>query len=220
MATTQDYINLIPSANQNQPNFIKTLSLDVSVQVRVQELLQSMIPLFNLDVAVGNQLDILGQWIGVSRVVNIPVTGIYFTWDGAYSVGWDFGIWQGSLTPVDITILPDDAYLTLLRAKIAANHWDGTTTDAYKIWDAIFPTITILIQDNQNMSYDLALVGGIVDSLTLALLTGGYLPLKPEGVLVNTYYVPVNPGPLFGWDLDSTYVQGWDTGSWAREVSP
>ncbi len=67
------------------------------------------------------------------------------------------------------------------------------------------------------MSYDLAFVGGIVDSLTLALILGGAIPLKPEGVRVNEVFTPANDGPLFGWDVDSSQLQGWDEGSWAYE---
>lgn len=219
MPTKTEYLNLITSAFRLKPKFTATVDANVSVPVRLQELLTSMIPVFDVDVAVGQQLDVIGQWVGVSRNVNIPIAGIYFSWDAPYTQGWDFGSWAPPDTPTSITTLPDDAYRTLIRARIAANQWDGTTTGAYAIWDQVFPQITILIIDRQDMSYDVALVGGIVDSLTLALLTGGYIPLKPEGVRVNQYFVPVNDGPLFGWDLDNEYVQGWDEGSWAREIS-
>jgi hypothetical protein len=108
----------------------------------------------------------------------------------------------------------------LIRAKIAANRWDGTIEGAYIIWDEIFPQFTILIQDNQNMTYALAVVGGIVDSLTLALLTGGYIPLKPEGVAVSYYYVSVDSDKVFGWDVDSSGLGGWDEAAWVREIEP
>ena len=195
------------------------ISSDVSVPVRIQDLLASMIPLFDVDLAVGEQLDIIGEWVGISRNVSIPITGVYFTWDGAPSLGWDYGVWPDPLNPAQITVLPDDSYRTLIRAKIAANKWDGTTDGAYLVWESVFPQLNILIQDHQDMSYALILVGGIVDSLTLALLTQGYIPLKPEGVRVSDYYVPVNTGPVFGWDIDNTYMTGWDDGSWAM-VAP
>lgn len=218
--TEADYLNLITSEYRDQPNFIAMISAGVAIPLRVQDLMKSMIPLFDVDIAVGDQLDIIGQWVGISRNVSIPISGVYFAWDGTANVGWDYGTWQPALAPTNVTSLPDDAYRTLIRAKIAANQWDGTTDGAYAIWDAVFPQFTILIQDNQDMSYDLAVVGGIVDSLTLALITGGYIPLKPEGVRVNEYYVSVDSGPVFAWDLDSTLLMGWETGSWAREFPP
>ena len=219
--TINDYLNLITSAFRQKPKFTATVALDVTVQVRVQDLLKSMIPLFDVDVAVGDQLDIIGKWVGISRniAVPIPATGVYFKWDGVDpNVGWDFGSWQDTNQPVDITSLPDDAYRTLIRAKIAANRWDGTTDGAYEIWGQVFPQFTILIQDNQNMTYALAIVGGTVDSLTLALLTGGYIPLRPEGVLVDYYYVSVDADKVFGWDVDSDVLGGWDEAAWVREI--
>lgn len=217
----QDYLDLITSAFQGKPNFTAVITALVSAPVQIQKVMQSMIPLFDVDVAVGDQLDVIGEWVGVSRNIAIPIAGVFFSWDGTNPfVGWDYGTWQPSSQPTDITSLPDDAYRTLIRAKIAANSWDGTTDGAYAIWDQVFPDSTILIQDNQDMTYDLAVVGGIIDSLTLALLTGGYIPLKPEGVLVAAYYVSVDAGPVFGWDVESVQLGGWDEGSWVREIAP
>jgi hypothetical protein len=200
------------------------ISADVSLPVQIQNLLTSMIPIFDLSLPpVGNQLDIIGQWVGISRSVNIPIEGIYFSWDGSFpSVGWDQGTWQPYNQPTAITLLPDDAYLTLILAKIAANNWDGTTNGAYEIWDNIFPTFTILIQDYQNMTYALAVIGGIVDSLTIALLTGGYIPLRPEGVEIVEYFVATDSNPAFAFDITmpSSSLGGWDSGSWLMEVFP
>lgn len=221
MSLVSDYLQLVTSAYQGKPNFMGVITAGVSVPVQVQNLLAAMIPLFDLDVAAGQQLDVIGIWVGVSRNVAIPISGVYFSWDSAdYTLGWEYGSWQPSNLPTDVTALPDDAYRTLIRAKIAANHWDGTTDGAYAIWEAIFPTTTILIQDHQNMSYDLAIIGGIIDSLTLALITGGYIPLKPEGVRVNVYYVSTDTNPAFAWDLETTLLAGWDEGSWLRELAP
>lgn len=219
--TIQDYLDLITSEYQNQPDFMATVEFLVAFPVRVQELLTAMVPLFDLDTPpTGQQLDIIGQWVGISRNVSIPSADIYFSWDADYTLGWDFGSWSPAGVPATITILPDDAYLTLIRAKIAANQWDGTTNGAYRIWDAVFPNFTILIDDLQNMSYNMAFVGGIVDSLTLALIQGGYIPLRPEGVLINEYLVPIDSNPLFGWDIENAYLKGWDEGSWAKIVLP
>lgn len=218
--TEQDYLGLVTSAYQDSPKFKAMLEADVGIPVQVQALLASMIPLFDVDVAAGEQLDIIGKWVGVTRNVQIPIEGVYFSWDGDYTVGWDYGTWRPTSAPTSVTVLPDDAYRTLIKAKIAANQWDGTTDGAYAIWDRVFTNTTILIQDNQDMTYDLAVVGGIIDSLTLALITGGYIPLKPEGVRVNVYYVSVDSEPIFGWDVESDLIKGWDEGSWARELSP
>lgn len=217
--TVQDYLNLITSEHSQRPKFVSTISQIVGASVWIQGLLEKMIPLFDLDqTPMGQQEDLIGQWVGISRKVSIPVAGIFFSWDDVMTDGWDYGTWAPPIPPTVITALPDDAYLTLIRTKIAANYWDGTIEGAYTIWNNIFPQYTILFQDNQDMSYSLAVIGGIVDSLTLALLTGGYLPLRPEGVMIDEYFVATDTNRAFGWDVESMYLGGWDEGSWLREI--
>lgn len=217
----EDYLDLIPSANRDKPNFIASLSIGLEIQVQIQALLQEMIPDFDLDTAMGSQLDIIGIWVGVSREVDIPIEGVFFTWNGTdATVGWDYGTWRPYNEPVNITILPDDAYRNLIKFKIAANHWDGTTDGAYTIWEILFPDLVFMIQDHQDMSYSLAILGGIIDSLTLALIRDGSIQLKPEGVRIDKYYIPVDDGPVFAWDSDAPLLQGWDIGTWVQELSP
>lgn len=212
-----DYLNLVTSEYRQKPNFISTITANVNLPVQVQNLLLAMIPLFDVDLAVGDQLDIVGQWVGISRNVAIPIEGVFFSWDGTDpSVGWDYGSWRGE-EPVAITQLPDDAYRSLIRAKIAANHWDGTIEGAYNIWDAVFPTIKILIQDNHDMTYRLGFYGGIVDSLTLQLVIQGYIPLRPEGVELIGVFTAFDTGPMFAWDVDTDIFSGWEEGSWVNE---
>jgi hypothetical protein len=218
--TLQEYIDLITSEYAGQPDFKAVMTANLSVPVRVKDLMASMIALFDLDTPpVGDQLDIIGKWVGVSRNIPVPISGVLFEWDSAsYANGWDYGIWQGSGGPTQITTLPDDVYLTLIKAKIASNNWNGTTNGAYEIWDRLFSTIRILILDRQNMSYDMAIVGGVIDTLTLALITGGYIQLRPEGVKINNYFVSIDSNPVFAWDLDTPLQKGWDQGSWANQV--
>ncbi len=222
MSNVQDYQNLVTSEHQDKPDFMAMIAADVAVMVQVQALLASFSTIFDLDLPpVGNQLDIIGQWVGVSRDVAVPIMGVYFTWDGVDSyVGWDFGVWQDPNQSSAITSLPDDAYLTLIKAKIAANHWDGTTEGAYAIFALLFPSLNILIQDDQNMSYRIAFQGILIDSLTLALVVGGDIVLRPEGVLISEYIVPVDTGTLFAWDVQNAYLDGWDLGSWGVEKKP
>lgn len=216
----QDYINLITSEYANQPNFVAMVSVDVDPLVQVQALNTAMLALFDLSTPpLGDQLDIIGQWVGVSRDISpISGVGIWFSWDDhTHNDGWDSGSWQPPDSPTEVTILPDDAYLTLIKAKIAANQWDGTTEGAYAIWAILFPDLTILIQDDQDMSYKMVILGE-VSALDLALLAGGYIQLKPEAVDISGYYTGLIP--IFAFDVSSPLLQGWDIGNWATIILP
>lgn len=217
--TTQTYLDLITSEFQGQPNFEATISSITDVLVQIQVLLASMITIFDLDlIPVGNQLDIIGQWVGVSRILNTPIAGVFFTWDDTALDGWDSGVWQGTQT--EITVLPDDVYLTLINAKIAINTWNGTTDGIYTIWAALLPQYNILIFDNQNMTFYVAIQGTPPDALTQALITGGYFVPRPEGVQITDYIFGVDDNPLFAWDLENASLSGWDVGSWGEFVAP
>ena len=220
--TVQDYLNLVTSEYQNSTNFNAMISVMGDLFVHIQDVQNSMIPLFDLDTPpVGDQLDIIGLWVGISRNVSVQADGVYFSWDGTdQTLGWDFGSWQNPDQPNLITVLPDDAYLNLIKGKIAANNWDGTTTGLYKIWASVFPQFTVWILDHCDMSYGMAVSGGIVDSLTVALITGGYFGLKPEGIRISEYFFSVDSNPAFCWDIESNVGKGWDEGSWLREVPP
>lgn len=217
--TIQDYLSLVTSQYQNSPNFLAMISQIGALPVQVQSVLNSFTTLFNLSTPpVGDQLQIIGQWVGISNQVDVPITGVFFTWDGTAATGWDAGSWQipGA---TGIVTLPDSTYLNLINAKIAANSWDGTTEEFYEILSEAFPDYLILMLDHQNMSYSLGIIGNPVDSLTLALFTGGYIPVRPETIEVSDYFTNTNSGPLFGFDMDTSLVQGWDSGSWVTELT-
>lgn len=214
------YLDLIPAANQEQPNFMATVEGLCAPGVQIQNVLSELIPLFDVDFATGDQLDIIGVLVGFPREIPISVSGVYFTWDDTDKTGWDFGIWQDPTSPNSITVLPDDVYRNFIKAKIAANRWDGTTDGAYEVWDSVFKDTTILIQDGLDMSYQIAFIGQLIDSLTVAVIVGGFLPLKPEGVRITEYLFPVNTGPIFAFDIENDFLDGWDIGSWPNAQDP
>jgi hypothetical protein len=217
--SVENYLNLVTSQHRQKPKFIATITALVNPAVSIQNVFASMIEKFDVDTATGDQLDIIGQWVGVTRFINTPLTGIYFSWDGVTTTGWGYGIWQGEFDPTTgITELSDPFYRVLIQAKIAANRWDGTIPQAYLIWKEIFVNNTILIEDNQDMTMVVGIIGPPLDAVTQALLVGGYLSLKPEGVKISYYAIPVNDGPIFAWDTEGSGLDGWDIGSWATLI--
>lgn len=219
--TIKTYQNLLTSEHQGQPDLLATIAAAVAPLVQVQFLLRSMIDLFDLDLSPkGNQLDILGLWVNAKRQINSPFAGVFFAWDDVASDGWDFGVWQEAGSPSALVTLPDDIYLTYILAKVAFNAWDGTTDGLYTIWESVLPQYNLMIQDNQNMSFIVVIQGTVPDSLTKALIVGGYLIPRPEGIQIKDYVLPVDTGKIFAWDSESTGLGGWDEASWGAWVAP
>lgn len=213
------YLNLVTSEHRNRPNFIALLTAYIEAFVDNIATAKTMPGLFDVDVAVGDQLDKVGQWVGVSRNLSVPLTSVYFAFD-TVGLGFDQGTWFGPYNPItQIVSLPDDAYRTLLKARIAANQWDGTIPGAEAIYAALFGEegFSVFIQDNQDMTMLFGLLGPVPDAITIALLTGGYLDLKPGGVGIEGYVIPTVPmTPLFGFDVDNDTIAGFDMGAWGR----
>jgi hypothetical protein len=213
------YLALVTSEHSDKPKFMTMLAMVVQPIADIQALIASLPAMFDLDLAVGPQLDILGQLIGVSRILREPLVGVYFTLGGT-GPGFGVGTWKGPFDPDDfLTTLPDDAYRLLLRAKVLNNKWDGTIPSAYAIWEALFEgtDFGILIQDYGNMHMAFALTGPTPDAVTLALFLGGYLNIKPAGVTIDGYITPTEPDtPYFGFGVENASISGFGVGAWGN----
>jgi hypothetical protein len=193
-----DYLALITSEHNQRPRYMSTVEITVVPWADGANLGLSFDTLFDLDTSVGQQEDFLGQWVGVTRFITSAVS-VFFSWDTDL-LGWGQGRWH---TPYDAgatttTRLDDEAYRTLLRARIALHCWDGTIEGAYKAWDMLFAGTgyQVIMQDGEsrglagmgpdgqthgNMHIKQIILGPPLDVLTTALFTGGYLTLKRRG---------------------------------------
>ena len=221
MSGVNQYADLITGARRT-PKFRAFIEAVCGPLCDAQAILRDIRGAFDLDTAVGVQLDAIGQWVGRTRYLEGPLTTVYFSWD-ELGVGWGEGVWKGPYDPsTGLTMLQDDLYRRLLKAKIAANMWRGNVPDAYAVWAAAFadPGAVIIIQDNQDMSMSIGIAGIPLDSVFRAMLLGGYIPLKPEGVRIEWYAVTEDGGPLFAWNCDGDGLAGWAEGGWPAVLYP
>jgi len=214
------YTQLITSEYADKPKFMAMIALTSQPFIDQQVALQSMPGLFDVDDAVGDQLDKTGQWIGQSRNLEVPLTGVYFGF-GLPGQGWGQGVWRGPFDPVDgLVSLQDEDYRTLLKAKIGNNSWDGTIPGAYSFMDDLFPGNTFFIQDNEDQTMFLGLLGpDDYEAIPFALFTQGYLDVKPLGITLRGYITPSVPDvPLFGFGAENATVSGFGVGAWANII--
>jgi predicted methyltransferase len=182
--TTKYYTGLVTSEYAASPKMLAWLAASIQPFQDLQVCLNSFVEAFNLDSAVGAQLDIIGEIVGQTRTVAFQPSGV--------------------VSP----ILDDDTYRLLLKSCIAQNHWDGTIDGLIDIWKALFPGGIIIVNDHQNMTVDIYVAGSFTSILTDLILNGYMLP-RPQGVLF-TYAMAVLP--MFGFDRDDYYVAGFDLG--------
>ncbi|MFT8350020.1 DUF2612 domain-containing protein [Clostridium saccharoperbutylacetonicum] len=157
------YLDNITSQHRDKPKFISWLSAHLNKIDSAYNVVKSLDVNFDLDYAIGSQLDMLGQIVGRKR--ELPFQPMY-----GYS-----------------PILEDEYYRLVLKTKVAMNNWDGTVQSMYTIWDNIFGNdndLDLQLQDNQDMSFN-AYITGYVDLIQQQLIQHGYIIPKPEGVRVN-----------------------------------
>lgn len=156
----EKYVDNITSQHRDKPKFISWLSKSLTIIDHAYLSAKSIDINFDLDYAVGKQLDTLGKVIGRERLLTFqPLNG-------------------------HNPVLDDETYRLVLKAKVAMNMWDGTIPQSYEIWDNIFKDIGLQLQDNQDMSFN-AYITGYVNQIRQDLIQHGYIVPKPEGVRVN-----------------------------------
>ncbi|MEB5974704.1 DUF2612 domain-containing protein [Pantoea dispersa] len=221
------YTELITNYHAGKPRFVAHVDLSTRPLTDASTALQGLITAFDIDSAVGAQLDILGEWIGRTRIVSQPISGVYFSFD-TDGLGWDQGIWQGPYDPdAGYTSLSDDTYRIVLKAKIAINNWDGQNDTLPPILETALEGSGLKMQivDNQDMTISVwAFPEEDISQVSLELIAAirqGYLTVKAAGVWAGDIQTPSIETPsvgnrFFGFDMDNEYIAGFDDGAWEK----
>lgn len=184
---TTDYTALVAGAHADKVKFLSVVALVAgAVGNTTGDLIRSLITAFDVDVAEGHQLDVIGEWVGVTRKQTVPIANIYFTWNDA-ALGWNAANWKGQFEVGDELVSLDDlSYRVLLKGVIASNYWDGTNEGANQIGSAVLAPLglTCVVIDNFDMTMEVQ-VTGTPSIAVKALIERGFVPPKPAGVSVT-----------------------------------
>ena len=154
------YLDLIVPEHR-KPKLLQWLSCLLEKIEDIEKCAESIDICFDLDIAQGKQLDILGELVGRQRELTFQP--------------------EENMS----SVLEDNIYRTVIRAKIGINHWNGTIPSIYILWQNLFPDYKLHIKDNQDMSMNVTVVGDLT-SLEKNLVHYGYIVPRPEGVKQNT----------------------------------
>lgn len=159
MIDISTYLNRITSEHKVRPKFMALVEARLKPFIELFELLEEIDKAFDIDTAEGNQLDIIGQYVGVSRLLDFQPNN-------------------------SEALLPDPYYRMLLKARISLNNWDGSIEGIKKIWGDVFPEYEIQIVDNQDMTMEARIIG-LETLFENELVQHGYITPKPMGVLID-----------------------------------
>ena len=216
-----EYLGLISAWHSDKPKFMSTVAALAQPFVDAQAMLYSLTEAFDLDTAVGVQLDMVGQWIGRSRYLRGEITGVFFSFDLPEDrVGFDQGVWAGPYDELyGLVRMDDETYRDVLKLQAIANSWDGTIASIYEPLNRVFPGIAIDDRGDRVdglMEMEVLIPGALVSSLLLRALEQVF-PVKPSGVRVNFIETTVLTQPIFGFDIPASPggpFGGFDEGAW------
>jgi len=185
MPMMDSYLDLITSQHRGRRKFMRTVEALLSCSDDIFALAVYLDDEYDLDNATGVQEDVLGEFVGAQRTLPYqPDKGLS-------------------------SVLDNEAYRTLIRARIAKNMWTGGIYDIKELWSALFGK-GIIIQDNQDMTIDVLAIG-IDDQITNEMIRQGLIIPKPQGVRVNYYFAGQ---AVFGYDLETDTIKGYDHANW------
>jgi hypothetical protein len=211
-----DASRLVTSQHRNQPKFMAVVEALTRATEQVRAATKRLTDDFNIDTAVGAQLDMIGLWVGITRRLSVPITGAFFSFN-VTGLGWNQANWKGPFEATEgITVLDDETYRAVLKAKIGANYWDGTNESLNRIGSFALSGLGVqcYVIDNMDMSVTVLILGQPTQAL-LQLIQRGVCPPKAAGVRVNEYLV-IAPGtfPRFALSEPTTeLLAGLDIGS-------
>ena len=185
-----DYTTLVTSQYRRSPNFMAVVAMLTDSLAEAADLAAAMVSSYDLDTAVGKQLDVIGLWVGISRSIAVPLDN-WFSFD-IPGKGFDEGVWRRPTDPGSGLVDMDDvSYRRVLRAFIRADHWDGTLWSYHGILQAAMPPGNhVFAIDHFNMTITIHVTGPHLSPLSEALLTGPLARIKPAGVEIAGYVLP------------------------------
>ena len=215
MSNSNEYTELIAGYHVGRPDFqewVYTLTEPLRI---ARERLANLRSDFDVDFAIGAQLDAIGVRVGISRTLPTKLTGVYFELDNP-DLGLDFGVWKGKYDPSDgSTTLDDETYRAVIKAKILSNKWNGengTLAEFLSTALSYFGVDTKMLdlQDFQTMHVALNLTKASTPPIVWELISRRIVDVTAAGVSMQI----IDNIPWFGLDYNTASVKGLDEGSW------
>lgn len=214
MAMTDETVNLLIKQYWEKPKAKAEIELEASTWEKTRIFLDALDPAFDLDNAVGPQLDVLGRIVGISRSVPAVIPKIYFGFSinpsnkgfadkfNALRIGGPFfDKFSSAFTDLQLN---DNDYRFFIRIKAAKNRASGyVSSDKYiGIQDVVLSAFEgqAYVVDNLDMTLTLY-VSPTVSADRLRLIQALNLLPKPQAVRYKVV-VQAEPEESFGFSIN------------------
>lgn len=92
MADITDYTDLVTSEHSTSPKFMAMVEATLQPLVDLQNVAAAIPQAYDVELAIGTQLDVVGQWVGRTRDLEIPIENPYFSLDYLYPTQLPVGV--------------------------------------------------------------------------------------------------------------------------------
>lgn len=229
------YQNLITSEYRLASKFNAMVQKMLDYNCSLDSMVAKMVDFFDIDVARGEQLDIIGACVGVSRNLDFEPTpagrgeiicplpeelkkdtgneSLYTVYKTPSPSKIDEIEVLSEYAPAkmdDTPLITDDIYRIMIKARIIQNTWKGNILDLYEMWSNLFPdSLGLQIQDLQDMSFNIILLGDYPGIVRELILHGLIIP-KPAGVRINMLsFISTDGMPIFAYDYNTLNYSGY-----------
>lgn len=214
----KEYEDLLILQYADKPKAYATISTIVDRFKNISDVMEYFETAFDLDTAIGSQLDIIGNIVGISRNVEDVIPKIFFGFDdntNARGFGSAPFYTQDQSVYTD-TQLTDSDYRFFIKLKIAKNHAKATLVDddgrsINNIISTMFDGYAYAV-DNKDMSLTLYIENSTKAYLLPYAISLNLIPL-PQAVGIK--FVALIDRVSFGFSNNSNAV-GFGSGTFAR----
>ena len=213
---SNQYTELIAGAHRNKEKFQEWIFTLTEPLNEAREKLIEMQKLFDVETAVGDQLDAVGARVGASRYLPVMLTDVYFALDDYMGIGLDLGVWKGPYDPGDgLVRLDDETFRAVIKSTILMNHWDGQNGSLPDFVAGVFANFGVVgkfmdLQDFQTMQVAINLTPQTTPPVVYDLLSRRIIDIVAAGVALNL----TENLPWFGFDYETQSVKGLGEGYW------
>lgn len=217
---TDAYVNLLIKQYWEKPQANAEIALQAGTWETIRDVFQSFGDEFDLDLATGDRLDIIGKIVGMPRIIPFVIAKVAFGFDdNANSRGFDskfatiadvapfLSKFEPSRTPLT---LDDSDYRSFIKAKISTNTGSAymVSDDRISIQDVINTIFDgqAYVVDKKDMSLILYVSPAFDVVRLLAIQQLGLLP-KPQAVQY-AIIIQAAPGETFSF-ADNPNALGW-----------
>jgi hypothetical protein len=185
--------SLVATQYTQSPRFLAWLRALLEKCDSIEKLFQKIAIQSDIDEAEGVNLDVIGDIVGVNRIVPDAVALQFFGFEGqpaADTFGEEGRLTVGSRfreeseTNTTSTVLYDPEYRLLIRAKIIKNHSIGTNDDILRCLDFLFDTEHNVVEDIGGMFIGIGIGRELTFTEKVIIKTLDILP-RPSGVRID-----------------------------------